>query len=149
MHTLQLVFQGCRHLASSNTGKPCLHTTPAILRRIRASLKNRAEELGIVILWATCCTAFFGFFRAGKITDPSLGSYNPSQHLSFRDIATDPLQAPKMICVHLKLSRQTRSVGWGANISRPSGQQLVPYILAYTMMKDVANPLFRRSNKDP
>ena len=152
MHRLQLVLWGARrHLVSSVSEKPRLPITPVILR-IRASWASRAEEFDIVMLWAACCRAFFGFFRVGEITIPSLGSYDPQQHLSFRDVATDPFQAPQLIRLHLRRSK-TDQLGRGADIFLGrADDDLCPVaaILAYLAIRgDAAGPLFRRSSTDP
>ena len=153
INRLQLVLRGARrHLVSSVSEKPRLPITPAILRRIRASWASRAEEFDIVMLWAACCTAFFGFFRAGEITIPSRGSYDPQQHLSFRDVATDSFQAPQLIRLHLRRSK-TDQLGRGADIFLGrADDDLCPVAarLAYLAIRgDAAGPLFRRSNGDP
>ena len=153
MHRLQLVLRGARrHLATANTEKPRLPITPAILKGIRASWTSRADEFDIVMLWAACCTAFFGFFRAGEITVPSLGSYDSQQHLSFRDVAIDSLQDPQMIRIHLKRSK-TDQLGRGTDIFLGrADNDLCPVaaLLAYIAIRgDAAGPLFRRSNGDP
>ena len=113
LHRLPLVLRGARrHLASTNTEKPRLLITPAILRGIRASWTSRADEFDIVRLWAACCTTFF---RAREITVPSQGSYDPRQHLSSRDIAIDSLQDPQVVRIHLNRSK-TDNLGRGADI---------------------------------
>ena len=42
-----------------------------------------------IMLWAACCTCFFGFLRSGEIMVPSLKEYDPEGHLSVGDVALD------------------------------------------------------------
>jgi hypothetical protein len=41
----------------------------------------------MVMLWAACTTAFFGFFRLGEITAPSAALFDPTTNLTQADIA--------------------------------------------------------------
>ena len=49
------------------------------------------------MLWAACCTAYFGFLRVGEMTVPSLDAYDPSVHLSLGDVALDSRTAPTIV----------------------------------------------------
>ena len=57
------------------------------------------------MLWAACCLAFFGFLRTGEMTIPSDTEYDPSCHLSFKDIAIDDPDSPSMLRVTMKQSK--------------------------------------------
>ena len=69
MPKLSLVERGIQRVKSSEvSGRERLPITPMILWQIKALWSIRAHEFDIVMLWAACCIAFFGFFRMGKIT---------------------------------------------------------------------------------
>ena len=57
------------------------------------------------MLWAACCTAFFGFLRVGEITAPNLDEYDSSVHLSLKDVALDSRTAPTIIWLTIKQSK--------------------------------------------
>ena len=57
------------------------------------------------MLWAACCTAFFGFLRSGEITTLSLREYDASVHLSFGDVALDSTHNPTVAQVRIKASK--------------------------------------------
>ena len=46
-----------------------------------------------------------GFMRAGEITIPSEGSYDPAVYLNFEDIAIDRPDDPALMRVRLKASK--------------------------------------------
>ena len=87
MHRLQLVLRGTRrhlsHLFRRNLVCPLPLQSLGEFEPPGRVEQRSSKEFDIVMLWAACCTAFFGFFRAVEITIPSLGSYDPQQHLSF------------------------------------------------------------------
>ena len=56
------------------------------------------------MLWAACCTGFFGFLWAGEFTCPSRRAYN-SDMLSPRDISVDSHEQPTVVSVHLRRSK--------------------------------------------
>ena len=57
------------------------------------------------MLWAACCTCFFGFLRSGEITVPSAGEYDPGAHLSYGDVTLDSRESPTMAQVNIKASK--------------------------------------------
>ena len=57
------------------------------------------------MLWAACCTGFFGFLRAAEFTVQSLDSYDPGAHLSLADVAIDSHAHPSMVHLAIKASK--------------------------------------------
>jgi len=57
------------------------------------------------MLWVCMCLYFFGFLRAGEAVIESDSSFDPSQHLSFTDIAVDRTTHPSFIRVTIKQSK--------------------------------------------
>ena len=57
------------------------------------------------MIWAACCTAFFGFMRCGEFTSPSHSAYDPTVHLSFSDVAVDSKTCPTFIRLTIKQSK--------------------------------------------
>ena len=67
------------------------------------------------MLWAAASLCFFGFFRSGEITVPSLTSFDTSKHLAWGDIALDSIDNPQTLKVHLKISK-TDQLGRGVDV---------------------------------
>ncbi len=91
-----------------------LPITAAVLEQIGAHMRqsNLPQK---DMLWAVCCTAFFGFFRLGELLPVSQASISLSTSLMWGDIAVDSLENPTMVRVHLKRSKCDQ-FGKGADI---------------------------------
>ena len=50
-----------------------------------------------VMIWAACTTTFFSFCHAGEVTVEADGQYDPSIHLSVRDLAVENTESPSII----------------------------------------------------
>ena len=68
----------------------CLLITIALLKVIQQSLDMRDSDH--VMLWAACCLSLFAFLQAGEFKVNS--SFDPTVHLSIRDIQADSLVNP-------------------------------------------------------
>ena len=91
-----------------------LPVTATLLGRIRDDLVRVAHPEKLV-LWAVCCTAFFGFFRLGELLLNNKADFNPRLHLAWGDMAVDSVQAPRLLKFHLKQAK-TDPFGRGADI---------------------------------
>ena len=67
-------------LPSARARRP---VTLDILRQMNGLLAPRATTHDRAMICALMLTCFFGFFRAGEITAPSIRSYDPEVHLSW------------------------------------------------------------------
>ena len=79
--------------------------TPDLLRKIKGVWDPRAGEADVVMLWAACCLAYFGFMRIGELIVPSDGAYDASAHLSWGDITVDDPACPSRMEVRIKASK--------------------------------------------
>ena len=91
-----------------------LPITATLLRNIQQELDHSAR-LERLVLWAVCCTAFFGYFRLGELLLTKQSDFHPRLNLSWGDMAIDSRQAPTMLRFHLKQSK-TDPFGRGANV---------------------------------
>ena len=57
------------------------------------------------MLCAAATLCFFGFFRAGEITVPTLSALTRKKHLAWGDVAIDNPESPQTLQVHLKISK--------------------------------------------
>ena len=85
-----------------------LPVTPTILRRVKVVLDQDPLGFSSILLWAVCCTAFFGFMRSGEFTVPSSSLYNPDQHLSMKDVAIDNYCSPSLVAITLRVSKTSQ-----------------------------------------
>ena len=103
---LEYVLKGIKRAqaAAGNQTRPRLPITPPILSKLFKVWDSTANP-DSAMLKAACCLAFFGFLRSAEFTAPSASEFDPSAHLSFRDIAIDSRSAPSLIRIHIKQSK--------------------------------------------
>ena len=85
--------------SAATRSKSRLPITPNKLRRSWERDRHNADN---IMLWAACCTCFFGFLRSRVVTVPSMKSYDPGCHLSAGDVTLDSLTSPKVVQIHIK-----------------------------------------------
>ena len=152
---LRLVQAGIKRTHSQRVPlatKVRLPITPTILHQIRAQWLSRAHEHDIIMLWAAACLCFFGFFRSGEITIPSLEAFDPGRHLSWGDIAVDNAVNPSTLQVSLKRSKCDQ-FGRGVQVFiGRTGDAICPIaaMLAYLACRGShEGPLFQFVNSQP
>ena len=91
--------------SKATRAKTRLPITPNILRCLRKSWERDSRHPDNIMLWAACCTCFFGFLRSGEIMVPSLEDYDSEAHLSVGDVALDNQSSPSVVRVHIKASK--------------------------------------------
>ena len=103
---LHLILRGIKkRQLNRKSPKTRLPITIHMLHKMRTLLAKRAPSFYNTTLWAMCCLAFFGFLRVSEFTIPTESSYNPSRHLSLRDIAVDNRKNPRLLQLLLKESK--------------------------------------------
>ena len=118
MPRLRLVQSGIQRTHADNSPqmvKVRLPVTPAILHQLKVHWIPLNNDGDIIMLWAAATLCFFGFFRAGEITLPTLKSYDHKRHLSWGDIAINCAKNPQTLKVHLKKSK-TDQLGKGVDV---------------------------------
>ena len=113
---LKRVLAGIRRsrLGRGQPPRVRLPVTAVLLRRMKQELERSAHPERRV-LWAVCCTTFFGFFRLGELLHSSPSEFNPRLHLSWGDMAVDSPREPTMVRFHLRQSK-THQFGRGVHI---------------------------------
>ena len=116
MPVLKQVQMGIQRVRSGR-GPPSrsrLPITATVLERIRRHLES-PNQTHRELLWAICCTAFFGFFRLGKLLPECQLRSTPSSSVMWGDVAVDDRELPSMVRIHLKRSK-CNQFGAGADI---------------------------------
>ena len=129
-----------------------LPITSTILLKIRAVWEKDAKDLDKIMLWAACCTCYFGLLRSGEVCVPSAKEYDSSAHLSISDIAVDSLEKHSVLSVNIKASK-TDPYRQGVTIFLGASDQLlcpVKALLAYIAVRgQVPGPLFYFKDGQP
>ena len=132
--------------------KKRLPITPEILRKLRKFWEKDRTNHDHIMLWAACCTCFFGFLRSGEVTVPSLKEYDPEGHLSEGDVTLNSQRDPSIVRVHIKASK-TDPFRRGVYVFlRKTGNELCPVVAvaAYLVVRGrQPGPFFRFSTGAP
>ena len=69
MPVLEHVVRGIKKECSKSSpgSKPRLPITPGILMKLREVWEENATAFDNIMMWATCCTCYFGFLRSGEM----------------------------------------------------------------------------------
>ena len=104
MVRLEYVVQGVKRLASNLT---CTRfpITLTLLAQLQCSWLTSRSGRDASMLWAAATMCFFSFLRAGKVVVPSDSAFNPSIHLTVKDISVDSHSSPSYITVKIKASK--------------------------------------------
>ena len=138
---LRLIQSGIKRTYSKHTPSSTrlrLPVTPAILHKIRDQWATKSTERDTVMLWAGTVLCFFGFFRSGELTVPTLSFYDQSTHLSWGDIAIDNPHAPQLLKIRSKRSK-TNQFGNGVDVYvGKTGDDLCPVtaLIAYMTVRE-------------
>ena len=129
-----------------------LPITPRILRQIRSRWPLIGRDYRQTMLWAAAKVCFFGFMRSGELMVDRRNSFDPGQHVSLDDVATDDLQCPTMVQLTLKCSK-TDPFQKGVDIVLgATGNELCPVraLFEYLTMRGKANgPLLIHKDGSP
>ena len=94
-----------REAAAGRGIRECLPVTPSILRALKEVWSPTRRDRDTKLIWAMCCLCFFGFMRAGELSVPSDGAYDPTVHLSVADLALDCPWRPSFVRVRIMQSK--------------------------------------------
>lgn len=127
---LSLLLRGAQKQARRRTRLPI---SPALLQNIvRTILRSSHLHIQDRYLYVSAITmVFFGCLRCGEITYPTTRTFNPSRHLTMRDVRT----SKKGIELAIKQSK-TDQIGTGALVTiGPGNKTLCPLKLLQKFMQ--------------
>ena len=112
---LGYVLQGIHRLPAPHSHLPRFPITPEILQMLFTSWSQAPQDkrYDAAMLWAACCTGFFGFLRSGEFTCQSHRAFR-STMLSPQDVSVDSHQNPRAVSIHL---RQTKADPFSAGVT--------------------------------
>ena len=94
--------------------------TPEILAKIHSVLAESVQDPDSITLWAPRCLCFFGFLRLGEITAPSVSHYDPSAHLTVKDVHINSRENPTVVKVLIKGSKTERGCPFSWDAQTPA-----------------------------
>ena len=103
---LELVIRGIKK-DQLQAKSPLQHLpiTVDIMAGMYKILARTPNEPHGIMIWAACCTAFFGFLHCSEFTVPTQQEFDPEVHLTVRDIAVDDKVTPSVVCITIKQSK--------------------------------------------
>ncbi len=99
----------------ANPPRVCLPITLQVLIAIKQLWERDGITHDTVMMWAAATICFFGFFRSGEITVPSVVAFDPTVHVTWGDVTFDNSANPSTACVKLKRSKCDQ-FGAGVNV---------------------------------
>ena len=139
--TIKTYLSGVRYL-QIRSGLPDPFQGALIPRLEYTSPIKQVESQGTKMLWAACCLAFFGFLRVGEMVTPDDGSYDPTAHLGFGDVAVDNPRQPSFVRVSIKQSK-TDPFRKGVDLFiGHTGGDLCPLLSFMMVRRSGTGPLF-------
>ena len=103
---LEQVLRGIKREQSCRLPKKIrLPITTQIMQQIKELLLKSPHDYNSILMWAVCCTAFFGFLRCSEFTVPKEQDYDPNVHLSYADVAIDCKEDPRILQIYIKQSK--------------------------------------------
>ena len=100
---LDLILRGVQRAKPKGT-RTRLPVTPRILRSIKSSL-DLSPGFDSTMLWAACCTAFFGFMQCAEFTTSSTSSYSSRGDFLAEDVAVHSHLELSVIAIRIKRSK--------------------------------------------
>ena len=79
--------------------------TPLVLNKVYAVVNQEPQKYENKLLWAACCLGFFAFLRSGEFTIKSGQEFDPTWHLTIKDVAVDSQTDPTRLQIHIKGSK--------------------------------------------
>ena len=151
---VKLVLRGIKRWKASALSNPLprLPITPDILLQLKNVWSRQPISHDHLMLWAAVCTGFFGFLQSAEFTVPSLTQYDPSRHLSFRDVhlpASVPISTISITIKHSKTDQFYQGIDIFLSRTKAS---LCPVsaLLDYLSIRGKANgPLFLLASGKP
>lgn len=113
----------------SRSGKPArvrLLITASLMHSIKGPLVLQPQNYNSVMVWAVCCTGFFGFLRRGEFLIPDDAHFNPDIHLALDDITLADHQGRQAFHLKIKVSKMDQLCRGDAVVLSATGADIYP-----------------------
>ena len=147
MPRLQLMKKGVVKLRAEAGIPPVCSRLPItipVLHQLHQVWARTPESNDGVVLWAAAALCFFGFFRSGEVTVPSLTAFDQRWHLAWGDVSVDSVSDPAVLKVHLKRSKCDQ-LGQGVDVFvGRTGDNLCPVsaVMRYVAWRGLSSGCF-------
>ena len=122
-------------------------TTP-ILQKLKLHWLAKSSDQDIIMLRAAATLCFYGFFRVGEITVPSLTTFNDKCHLSWGNVTIDSQDSPQLLFIHLKTSKMDQ-FGKGVYVISRTNTSVCAVTAVLTYMASRVTLFFIYKNSHP
>ena len=104
---MKVLLRGIRrlHAQQDSSSRIRLPITASIMRRIKTQLAGDPTAYLNKLIWAACCTGFFGFLRCGEFLVPNGVQFHPSYHLCLSDLSLIQSHPQWRIILSIKVSK--------------------------------------------
>ena len=103
---MNLVLRGIKRVRAQGEHHPSrLPITVTVLRRIKTALARDPLSYRSVMVWAACCTGFFGFLRCSEFLVPDGTKFDPNIHLSVADVEFTQGPEQDIFLIHIKVAK--------------------------------------------
>ena len=104
---MKILLRGIRRVHAQQCSSPRIRLpiTASIMRRIKTQLAGDPSAYVNRLIWAACCTGFFGFLRCGEFLVPDGTPFHPSFHLCLSDLTLDQSSPQWRITLNIKVSK--------------------------------------------
>lgn len=150
---MKILLRGVKRLQNHPEGaRQRLPITISLMDRIKAHLAQNPLSFNNRMIWAACCTGFFGFLRCAEFLLPDNATFDPHLHLTVGDIQLVQSVSPPYFRITIKQSK-TDQFGHGSQVALGLTEgDICPVaaLLDYLAVRgEEAGPLFIQHNKQP
>ena len=150
---MKILLRGVRRMQTGPDGaRQRLPITISLMRRIKAYLAQSPLSFNNRMIWAACCTGFFGFLRCAEFLVPDNASFDPSRHPTVGDVQLVQSTSLLLCRVMIKQSK-TDQYGQGSQVVLGStDQDICPVSAMIDYLTERGNqdgPLFITQERQP
>ena len=150
---INLLIRGIKRTnATRKAAHVRLPITITLMQRIKQSLAVNPHSYENVLLWAACCTGFFGFLRCAEFLTPDDAPFDPQVHLLLSDLTYRHTAIPPHFEVHVKASKTDQFRQGAAIVLGATGSELCPVAALLDFLGkrgESPGPVFINANMTP
>ena len=103
---INLIIKGIKRINSASVPtRARLPITATLMGRIKSSLSAKPHQWENLMVWAACCTGFFGFLCCAEFVTPDNTHFDPKVHLSISNLEYVHSDTQPYISLQIKASK--------------------------------------------